>query len=483
MPRAWDCAMNFKLICKTTIASLLAILVACSNESNESHLVDVHEVANEDIIAINFLLDMPETVLSINSEFEFILQGLKSNGRDLVTISDDVSWSISDDARSKIDQKGNFTAGSVAENITLTAKLGFLTASINIMVSSAKFDQVVQLSEQSFDISMCRSQAFEPIARYVDENNNEEIRPVDSSIIDTIEWIILNQEDNSASQRAYIETSNNKAVLNTLSAGDIIIQARAISLVSNADVTSVDFNQTVSNMLNSIKLCRSSDADLDSCSLTSASFEKDQVLSLSAVGNYQAQDGSNINANITKNSKWGISDTLNATGAFSNATTREQYQITGVTEASVADVSVACGDIDQSIDNDDITQGVSLDSTLSCSAINCLNASASLSITNLSVESFEVSANDIDLSDDESVPLDERPDTITLIVTANFSNDTSRVVTSDSILIYDIIDIDSITVIEEESGSPGVFTVLDPGTAKIQITFRGENFIVLIEVP
>ena len=465
------------------IASMFAILVACSDEGSEKHLVDVHTTANQDVIAINFELDSSEIVLSINSEFEFVLEGLKSNGRDVVTVSEDLRWSLSGGAASKIDQQGKFSAGPVAEFITLTAQLGLLTASVDIKVSSAKFDQVVQLSEQSFDISICRSQTFEPIARYIDENNNEEIRPLDSSIINTIEWIILNQEDNSPSQRAYIETSNSMAVVNALAAGDIIVQARAISLVSNTEVTSVDFNQTVGSMLNSIKLCRNSDTDLDACALTSASIEKDQVLSLSAVGNYQAQDGSNFNENITKNSKWGISNTLNATGAFSNTTTRQEYQITGATEASVTNVSVGCGDIDQSIVNEDITQGVSLDSEVSCSGINCFDASATLNISNLSVESFQVSANEIELSDDISITMDERPDAITLIVTANFSNNTSQAVTSDSSLTYSIIDINSETVIEEESGSAGVFTVLTAGTAKIQIDYRGENFVVEILVP
>ncbi len=475
--------MSFRLFYQTAIAILLTIVVACSDEKNEKHLVDVHTVANQDLIAINFEVNTGEIVLSTNSDFEFILQGLKSNGRDVVTVSNDVRWTLSDGASSKIDQQGNFTAGSIAELLTLTAQLGFLTTSTDIRVSTAKFDQVVQLSEQSFDIDICRSQAFVPIALYIDENNNEEIRPVDSSIIDTIEWIILNQEDKSASQRAYIETTNNKAVLNALAAGNLIIQARATSLVSNTEVTSEEFIQPVSNMLNSIKLCRSSDTGLNSCKLTSASFEKDQVLSLSAVGNYQALDGSNFNENITKNSKWGISNIMNASGAFSDATTRQEYQITGETEASVANVTVACGDIDQSIVSEDITQGVSLDSEVSCSDTNCFDASATLNIIILSVESFEVSANGIDLSDDVSVTLDERPSTITLIVTANYSNGTSQLVTSDSTLIYDIIDIDSITVIEEEAGSPGVFTVLTAGTAKIQITYRGKDFIAEILVP
>lgn len=476
--------MNFKFVYKAVFTILLAVLTACTDDSDESNLVDVHTLAAQDIIAITFEFDGSDIILSANSEFEFILQGLKSNGRDVVTITQDVQWSLTDGAASRVDQHGRFTAGPVTELITLTAKFGLLTTTIDIRVSAAKFDRVVQLSEQDIDLNQCQSQTFEPLARYIDEDNNEEIRPVDSNNINAIEWIILNQENRSVSQRAYIETIDNKSVLNALAAGDIIIQARAISLVSNSEVTSAEFTQSVSNMLNSIKLCRSNDTDLNSCGLTSASIEQGQVLSLTAVGNFQTPDGSNFNENITKNSKWGIDNTLNASGDFSNAISRQHYLVTGETEASVSTVSVACGEITQPIVSENITQGISLDGEVSCSNTNCFSTSISLDITNLSVESFEVIANDITLSDDVAITLDTRPDKITLKVTANFVNNTRREITTDSSLIYSIIDIDgSESVIEEESGSPGTFTVLAAGTARIQLNYRGERFIAELLVP
>ncbi|MCP4431098.1 MAG: hypothetical protein GY806_08990 [Gammaproteobacteria bacterium] len=71
-----------------------------------------------------------------------------------------------------------------------------------------------------------------------------------------------------------------------------------------------------------------------------------------------------------------------------------------------------------------------------------------------------------------------------MIITANFSNSSSQVVTSDSSLVYSIIDISGAeTVIEKDSESPGVFGVLAAGTAKIQIDYRDDNFVAVILVP
>ena len=330
---------------------------------------------------------------------------------------------------------------------------------------------------------MCRSRPFEPVGRYVDENGNEEIRAVDSTIINTIEWIIRNQEDATLSSRAFVETQDNQARLHALAAGDIIIQARALSVLTGSQVTSIDFNQRVSNRLNSIKLCQSRDIDLDNCSVTSSSVEKDSVLSLIAVGNYQAADGSSFSENISRRSKWGISNPLNAGTAFSPDLQR--MEITGEIEGTAASLSVACGNIEQSLAGIDITRGVNLNTAVSCGGnSDCLIAGASITIDQLSVLSLEVSANDVDLINDSRLDLDTRPAEISLVVSANFSNNTNADVTDDSDLLYTIIAIDGqADVIEPKSGSPGVFTVLAPGSAKIQLNFRNESFIALIQVP
>ena len=479
IPLAWGFAMNFKTCCQSGLYALFIFLTACSS-GDESNLVDVHTVANQDIISVSFPADT-ETILSINSEYDFSLQGLKSNAVDTVLISSDIQWSLSDGATSSINQNGHFTASASAELITVTADFGFYTDSIEIKVSSAKFDQVVQLDENPLIVDMCRSQTFTPIGRYVDENNNEEIRPVDNITINTIEWIIRDQENNISSQRAHIETLDDQATLHTLTEGNIIVQAKAFSLFSNSDVTSIDFNQTITNNLNNLKLCYSSASDLASCAVTNASVEKDKSISFISVANYQALDGSDFNENISGNSKWGIDDILNASVALS--ADRQQLNITGVTENSNATISVACGDIEQAIDGIDISQGVVLDTPVSCaSGVSCLSASSTVDIELLSVTSLKVSANDTDLTSNEALVLIVRPDEIDLVTTAVFSNNTEVNITSDTTLVYSITAGKDV-VIEEKAGFVGIYTVLGSGTAEIKLDFRDETFYALIEIP
>lgn len=472
--------MNFKILYQSCLYTLFIFLAACGDADDETNLVDLHTVANQDIISISFPADT-ETILSISSEYDFSLQGLQSNAVDTVLISGDIQWSLSEGANSSINQNGRLTASATAELITVTADFGFYSDSIDIKISSAEFDQVVQLDVNTLIVDMCRSQTFSPIGSYIDENNIEEIRPVDNNIINDIEWIILDQENNNSSQRAHIETIDGQATLHTLAEGNIIIQAKALSDFSNAEVTSVDFDQAITSNLNSIKLCLSSDTDLTNCVVTDASVEKDKSISFISVGNYQALDGSNFNENISGNSKWGVEDTLNASIALS--TDRQQLDVTGEIEESSTTISVACGDIEQAINSIDISQGVVLDSPISCdSAASCLASSVTVLIDQLNVTSLNVSANNTDLTSTEPLTLSTRPDEISLVTTAVFSNNTQTTITDDTGLIYSITAGKDV-VIEDKTGSVGVYNVLGSGTAEIKLDFRGEIFIALIEIP
>ena len=460
---------------------MFSFITACSDEANENDLVDLHVVANQDVISINIPLELNETTLSINSEFSFTLQGLKSNGIDLVTISNDIEWSLSDGAVSAIDQQGLLQAGAIAEEVTITAKFGIFTESIDIRISAAKFDRVDQLHDSVFSINMCQSQELQPVGRYVDDNGDEEIRAVDSTTLKNINWTILNQEDRSPSKRAYIEfSSDNRTILHTLSAGDIIVQATTPSLIISSDVT-VEFDQEVSNNLNTVKLCLADNTDINSCSVTSPSVEQDKALSFVSIANYQAADGSNFYQNITRNSQWGISNISDATIDFT--TDRQQLEVTGVTEDTTPDLSVACGAIQQSLDAIDITAGVTLDTTVSC-GVACVESSVNIGINKLAVLSFEVTANDILLTDDESVTLTSQPVELDLIVKVNLSNGDLTPITDDEGLSYIIIPIDGqFDSIEDKADSLGVFTVLGAGTAKILLTYRTVSFTVIVEIP
>lgn len=473
--------MLFKNIFNLHIISILILLSACGDADKEANLVNLHTAASQDIVSINFSEDTTESILSINSEFDFVLQGVKSNNIDTVNITSNVNWSLSENALSSIDQKGHLVASSTAELITLTAQFGHLTETLELKISDAKFDEIIELNKDSFSIDMCLSKDIKPIARYIDKDGFDEIRPVDSNTIKTITWLIRNQEDNSTSQRAYINTIANQASLQTLATGNIIIQANALSVYTGTVKTSSDFNQSVGNALNSIKVCNSSDTDLNSCNVTNAHIEKDKSISVISVGNYQASDGSNFNKNITQNSKWGIDNPTNASISFINDL--QSLTITGKTESTSTILSVACGDITQSISGIDITKGVTLNSSVSCDAnINCLDTSSNITIDKLSVSSFTVRANDIDLIDNTSQTFNTRPDEISLRVIANYTNSTSAVITIDDELIYNITLGDG-TVIEDKPNSKGVYNVLGRGTAKIVLDYRTEEFTVLLEIP
>jgi len=473
--------MSFKTFFRLLNISIFTILSACGDTEKEENLVNLHTAASQDIVSINFPTDTTESILSINSEFDFMLEGIKSNNIDTVNIINDINWSLSENALSTIDQKGHLVASSTAELITLTAQFGHLTETLELKISDAKFDEIIELNKDSFDIDMCLSKDIIPIARYIDNDGFDEIRPVDSNIINTITWLIRNQEDNSTSQRAYINTIANQASLQTLAAGNIIIQANALSVYTGTVKTSADFNQSVGNAINSIKVCNSNATDLATCNVTSTNIEKDKSVSVISVANYQASDGSNYNNNITQNSKWGIDNTVNAGIAFSNDL--QSLTVTGKTESTSAVLSVACGDITQSITGVDITKGVALNSSVSCDAnINCLDKSSDITIDKLSVSSFTVRANGIDLEDNTRQTFNTRPDEISLQVTANYSNSTSAVITLDDELIYNITLGDG-TVIEDKLNSKGVYNVLGNGSAKIVLDYRTEEFTVLLDIP
>ncbi len=474
--------MNFKRIYSSLLISLILIVTACADSEGETRLVDLHTVASQNVVGIMFAADTEE-IISINSQYTFSILGLKSNGSDQVTIADDVEWSLSAGAESTINQQGVFLASENAEDVTLNAKFGIYSESLDITVSAAKFDQVVKLDEQTLSIDMCQSLDIQPIGRYVDDDGSIEIRPVDSTIIDTITWIILNQEDDSESKRAHIATVDSQASLHTLSSGSIYIQAQAISESSGSEVTSAAFDQEIGSELSAVKLCRSSTGDSSGCTLTSASLEQDTDLSVIALGAYQDQNGDSFYENITRNSIWATTESANASIILS--TDLDEIYITGESENSSANIQVACGGIEQSLDGIDITGGVVLDSLVSCdSSLNCESTSATINVTERTVSSFTVTANDIEVEDDESSSLSEQPDEITLDIIANFENGDSLNITDDDSIVYTIIDVSGQDdVIEKVSGSPGVFAVLSAGTAKIQFTYRGEYFLVILEVP
>ena len=474
-----DFAMRFKSIYGFITCSLLLILAACSDTDKEKELVDLFTTASQDLIAIDFPAGTTEDIISINTFVDYRIEGLKSNGLDVIPVNDNITWSLSAGAVSTIDQSGRLSSGPVAEAITVTAKVGILTTTLGVTVSAAKFDQVTGLNNTPVLVNMCQAQQIKPIGSYLNDDGTEEIRPVDNTVINTITWIIRNQEDDTPSQRAFIKTENNLTELQALETGNVIIQAKATSLSSGDIITSVDFNQTLDHNLNSLKLCLSSETDLAACTFSNTDIVEQAVVSLMAVGNYQATNGTTFNQNISAYSKWGI-DNSNMTIAFS--ADRQQLDVTGNTQGDAANISVACGNIEQTVLNSEIENGVVLDVPVTCASgnINCLGSSATINIVGTTVTSLAVTANGLALVDDTPLVLSATPATIVLNVTANFSDGSSQDVTTDTDVVYNNR---SAPVIIAISSSPGEYTVLTAGDADIQIIFQGQIFIAKITIP
>ncbi|VAW60657.1 hypothetical protein MNBD_GAMMA08-2449 [hydrothermal vent metagenome] len=473
--------MNFKSLYHFIFYGFLLLLTACSDSENETQLVDLFTAANLDLIAIEFSAETTEDVLSINTFFDYKIEGLKSNGVDKIPVDSNIVWSLSEGAISTIDQTGRLTAGSVGEVITITAKLGHLIDTLEVRISAAKFDQVVQLNSTTVQVNMCQAKTIVPIGRYVNDDNTVEIRAVDSSIINSIEWIILNQEDSSASQRAVIKTVNNITDLQALEVGDVIVQARALSVSTGNIVTSADLPQSIDNNLNSLKLCLKSETDLAACTLANTDVVENNIVALQAVANYQASNGSNFNENITELTKWGI-DNNNATIALS--TDRQQLDVVGVNAGTTTTLSAACGNIEQTVTGTQITNGVVLTTPVGCAAgnLNCVATTETMSVVAATITSLSITANDADLVDNVALVLTVQPAIIALQVTANFANSDSRDVTDDVNVTYNNL---STNVITEVVGTPGEYTVDAAGDAEVAVAFQGQGqvFTVKITVP
>lgn len=385
---------------------------------------------------------------------------------------------------STIDQSGRLSSGSVAEVVTVIARLGILSATQDVTVSAAKFDRVIKLNDMPVLVNMCQAKQIKPIGSYLNDDGSEEIRPVDNTTINTITWLIRNQEDTSpspaSSQRAIIETQNSLVELRALETGNVVIQAQARSLSSGNIVTSVDFNQTLGHNLNSLKLCLKDETDLATCVLSNVDIIDDAVVSVMAVANYQAENGSTYNQNISAYSKWGTDSTSNATITFS--ADRQQLNVKGNTAGTSANISAACGNIEQTVSDSAIKNGVVLDIPVTCASgnINCLRSVAAVNIKSKTLTSLTVKADGVALVDGTALVLASRPQKIVLKVTANYSDNTALDVTADANIIYNNR---SLLVVVAISGSAGENAVLAAGNADIQIVLQSQVFIVKITIP
>ncbi len=473
--------MNFKSTCNFLVYGFFLLLTACGDSQDEAPLVDLFTAASLDIIAIDFPAAANQEIISVNSFFDYSVEGLKSNGIDKIPVTSSAVWSLSAGALSSIDQNGRLSAGSTAENITITAAVGHLSQTFDVRVSAAKFDQVIMLNITPVSIDMCQAQQIIPIGNYInDDGSADEERPVDSSVLNTITWLIRNADDNLASQRALIKTEANIVYLQALQSADVIIQARAPSVSQGGTIiTSVDFDQPLNDTLNTIKICLKSASDLATCDLTSNDIVENNIVSLMAVGNYQQSNGSTADINISELSKWGIDNNSNASIALSED--RQQLDVTGKIKNTVVNISVACGNVEQTIQDSELVGGVVLSIPVTCvnGSLDCFQKTQTMNVIAETIDSLSVTVNGQELVSNTALLLSTRPTTLVFEVTANLSDGSSRVVTQEATYINSSTD-----VVTEIAAKPGEYTVLSTGNnVDISILLSPKSFVAKVTLP
>ncbi|HEB83184.1 MAG TPA: hypothetical protein ENJ11_10020 [Gammaproteobacteria bacterium] len=475
--------MHFRAVYTFFFYILLLLLAGCSNTEDEEDLVNLFAVASLDLVAINFPADS-ETLVSTDTFVDYRLEGTKSDGTSNVPITKNISWSVSSGAASSINSNGRLTTGSAGEVITLTARVGYLTASLEVTVSDARFDRVVQLSSQPVELNRCQSARLYPVGRYVRDDGTEEIRAVDNTIINTITWLVFNAEDSSPSQRARVRTENSIATLQAFASGNIILRAQAYSPYNDSIVTSGDFSQTLDNNLINLKLCRQSDTSLVSCTLGNPDLGENQTLAVVSLAEYRDSSGASNWENISALSKWGIDNPSYA--EISLSADRSWLNIKALQAGTSPTVSVACGTIEQSITDSQLEEGVVLTEAVSCASgsTDCDADSSQITIGNsVSLSSLSVTANGLALQDNVELGINDT--TVILRVTAHYSDGSSKDVTTDTETLYNRRN-NVLTEDTDQSGQviPGQYIAdQSPGTAEIQITYQGQTFTALMAIP
>lgn len=471
--------MFSRVLAKLTLAGLLAGLISCGDAEDEQRLLDLFTVAGLDLVEIRFPAGSTENIISIDSFFDYTVEGVQSNMVDTIDVTSEVEWTISAGALSSIDQTGRLSTGSSAEIVTITATVGNLSASQMVTVSEALFDKVVQLNATAVDSAMCQRTTIVPVGRYVNTDLTEEIRRVDNADIGSIEWQIANKEDMSASQRARVETTGTLTELIGYEAGTVLIVARAVSRFSMTTEVSDEFEQDIDNTLDSISACFGDADSIGVCGLASVDVPIDAPTSIIAVGTFQLSGGGTEERNITALAKWGI-DNTNTTIALS--ADGSQLELTGVTQDASSSITLACGEIEQSFTDLELAAGVVLDEAVSCDAANtdCFASTVDINVIEPDLDSLNVQVNNESLTDDVTQTFTSRPVSLEFDVTAIFNRTDNVVVTDDAGLVYTN---NTPTLISEVAGTPGLYTVNSAGDVELVLSYQSVSFTVRLTIP
>lgn len=273
------------------------ILTACGNNEDAQKLKDAIEVNKLDISSIQ--LSSPNTIIEFNATEQFVAKAIIGDGSgDMLDISNIVQWSVSDTNAASINSSGLLT-GKADALVTVTAKIADLSATKDLMLSSATLNNITIINTPS-PISVCK-------AGYVLSANGTYSDATNRDITNIVTW--------SSSDTSTLSIDDNNE-FSTFKDGSVTITAARNSITGSETVTIDD--------------------DIDSILIESTSSEVNiaGTLAFTATGTYDDTS----TANITNNVFWSSDDTSKLT--ISNDPVTKGVS-TGVAVGS-ANISASC---------------------------------------------------------------------------------------------------------------------------------------------
>lgn len=277
--------------------SITLLLNACGNSEDAQKLKDALEVNTLDISSLQ--LSSPNTVVEFDATEQFIAEAVIGDGSGApLDVSNKVTWSVSDTSAASINSSGLLT-GKADALVTVTAKLADLSASKDLMLSSATLSTINIVNTPS-PISVCQSgYVLSAEGVYSDATTRD--------VTDIVTW---SSDDTSTL------AINNTNEFSTFKNGSATISATRNSISGTETIT---VNDDIASIL------------IES---TSTDVNIDSTLTFTATGTYDDASSANITNNVT----WSSDDTANLTISNNDST---KGVATGVA-VGTANISATC---------------------------------------------------------------------------------------------------------------------------------------------
>ena len=262
---------NFATLRKlSAVLFSLALLSACGNSEDAEKVREIIEINELNVTALQ--ISSPNTILEIGAFEQFSASGIVDDGnKPAVDATTKVRWSSSDSSLAIINQAGKLT--SLADGmVTITARWADLSASKEIMLSSAALESITVVDNVS-PVSVCTSGQQLSAQGFYQDNTTRDIS-------DIVSWTSADTNKLTVDQTGR---------LTGLGSGSVNVTATRNAVSGSTGITIAD--------------------DLESISISAADNEVsvNATLAFSATGTYS--DVNSTTRNLTQIVAWQSDDT------------------------------------------------------------------------------------------------------------------------------------------------------------------------------